>query len=155
MYEPTHNTEYPIKEPMFPHVSNMGREGYQAYQAEVDEIDSDSEQTSRERYDRKSAAQKRQLSRVNVDWGRWKYMEVRYATQVDQDSRRCEWCSSGEDTDVFESFTKGNVVIREQFSNQDFKTLHMQCAVDKIEAIKRDIRAGQEKLVEIIRIVSS
>ena len=145
--------DYPVKEPLFPHYSNMGRDATLDYEQERDSID-EKDLTSAQNYDQKQDARKRNISRINLDWGRWKYMEVRYATQVDQDSRTCEWCLEEHPNSEVESFRKGNIVVREQFSNQDFKTLHMICAVDKIESLKTSLQLGQDKLLEIIRVVS-
>ena len=125
---------YPINEPVFPHWSNLGAR----LEAEADrDWEKDDRQHGKWHY------RQRHESAVSKDWSRWKYMEFRYATDVDAKKRICEWCNEN-------PFRKNDIVIREQVSQQDFNTLHVQCAREKLESIRESFNEALKNMDDMI-----
>ena len=81
-------------------------------------------------------------------------MMLKYATDVDEDKRICKECfPPGAEAQLVRdenSFTKGQLVIREQFSLQDFDTLHIECAMNKLIRIRDEIQEGIDKFESIV-----
>ena len=125
---------YPINEPIFPHWSNLGAR----LEAEADrQWEEDDRQHGKWHY------RQQYESAVSKDWSRWKYMEFRYATDVDAKKRICEWCNEN-------PFRKNDIVIREQVSQQDFNTLHVQCAREKLESIRESFNEALRNMDNMI-----
>mgnify|MGYP001576420692 FL=1 len=125
---------YPINEPIFPHWSNLGAR----LEAEADRHwEGGGRQHGRWHY------RQQYESAVSKDWSRWKYMEFRYATDVDAKKRICEWCNEN-------PFRKNDIVIREQVSQQDFNTLHVQCAKKKLESIRESFNEALKNMDDMI-----
>ena len=125
---------YPINEPIFPHWSNLGAR----LEAEADrQWEDDEKQHGRWHY------RQQYESPVSKDWSRWKYMEFRYATDVDAKKRICEWCNEN-------PFRKNDIVIREQVSQQDFNTLHVECAKKKLESIRESFNEALKNMDDMI-----
>jgi hypothetical protein len=122
---------YPLNEPIFPNWYNFG--------AEIEETDGYREMNWRQ----KSKLQ----DIINTGWAEWRFMQIQLATSIDEHKRQCQWCL-GKSVMVGElvPFVKDTIVIREQYSSKKFNTLHLQCAIEKLQAIKENIEAGQEKL---------
>ena len=97
-------------------------------------------------------------------------MEVRLATNTDE-NRECKWCrhklaqyevhtmnDRGYVTTTFNppddmeinKFHKGDVVIREQTTMTGFETLHVDCAQEKLTAIRESITRGEDRLHSLI-----
>ena len=141
---------YPINEPIFPHWSNLGAR----LEAEADRQWNDEDRSSGKWY-----YYQQHQSPISKDWSRWRYMEFRYATEIDVRKRTCEWCHDKlEERGLTEAeiipeiipFRKNDIVIREQVSQQDFKTLHVECAREKLEFIKECFNKALEDMDEMI-----
>ena len=125
---------YPINEPIFPHWSNLGAR----LEAEADRHwEDDEKQHGRWHYHQQYE------SPVSKDWSRWKYMEFRYATDVDAKKRICEWCNEN-------PFRKNDIVIREQVSQQDFNTLHVESKKKKLESIRESFNEALKNMDDMI-----
>ena len=125
---------YPVNEPVFPHWSNLGAR----LEAEADrDWEKDDRQHGKWHY------RQHHESAVSKDWSRWKYMEFRYATDVDAKKKICEWCNEN-------PFRKNDIVIREQVSQQDFSTLHVECARKKLELIRESFKEALENMDDMI-----
>jgi hypothetical protein len=124
---------YPINEPVFPHWANLGIEKETEHREFMNNNPSSSVWDS---YNHSTDL-------ININFARWRYMEIKIATKVDQDKRECGWCKNN-------PFMKGDIVIREQVSQQDFDTLHPACAQQKLLAIKENLLNGIDKLDQMI-----
>ena len=112
---------------------------------------------------------KQYLDILSKDYN-WIYMEVRLATNTDE-NRECKWCRQklaqyevhttndrGYVTTTFNPpegmeinrFHKGDVVIREQHTMTGFETLHVDCAQEKLAAIRESITRGEDRLHSLI-----
>jgi len=150
---------YPIYEPVFKNWRNIGAE------SEEQIITSKREAGDTETYigwrDKKQY-----LDILSKDYN-WIYMEVRLATNTDE-NRECKWCKQKLDQyEVIEDkygrttsnppegmeinkFHKGDVVIREQMTANGFDTLHIDCAQEKLAAVKESVTKGEETLRNLI-----
>lgn len=144
---------YPVNEPIFPHWNNLGAR----LEAEADALWENDGMTRAKWVYRQGV----KTSLVSKDWSRWKHMEFRYATDIDAKKRTCEWCydkldSMGKQKAEIDKeiipFRKNDIVIREQFSNQDFRTLHVECAREKLNAVKKDFDKALENMDEMMYI---
>ena len=99
----------------------------------------------------------------------WYYSEIRTATAADED-RTCPWCSvmpagnqrynhtdtltvphyQAHDGDT-RNFKKGDIVMREQFSQSNFVTYHPECSLLKMREIKIEFEIGIQKIEDIVR----
>ena len=136
--------EYPVNEPVFPNLENCG----------LDIEEKVAEQlpiTGKQRW----VLKKELLPTITKEWtNKWMYMMLKYATDVDEDKRICKECfPPGAEAQLVRdenSFTKGQLVIREQFSLQDFETLHIECAMNKLIRIRDEIQEGIDKFESIV-----
>ena len=143
---------YPINEPIFPHWSNLGAR----LEAKADrQFEEEGLRLNEGRWHYYQQYQ----SPISKDWSRWKYMEFRYATDIDAKKRTCEWChdklekqgwTEAEIVSQVVPFRKNDIVIREQVSQQDFKTLHVECAREKLESLKECFDKALEDMDEMI-----
>lgn len=148
-------TQYPVFEPLFPHYENIGMENESAIEEDEQAILNEFPDINTIDWQVKRGIRQKYESLINRDWGRWKWMEVRIATNTDKDGRRCEWCISHHNlnkNDNATMFAKGDIVVREQFSQTDFRTLHMRCALEKITSLQDALQDGKERLQTYIRI---
>jgi len=134
--------EYPVNEPVFPNLENCGLDIEEKVAEQL---------TGRERW----ALKKELLPTITNEWtNKWMYMMLKYATDVDEDKRICKECfPPGAEAQLVRdenSFTKGQLVIREQFSLQDFDTLHIQCAMNKLIRIRSEIQEGIDNFETIV-----
>lgn len=141
--------EYPVNEPVFPNLENCGLD-IEEKVAEHIPI------TGRERW----VLKKELLPTITKEWtNKWMYMMFKYATDVDENKRICKECfPPGAEAQLVKdenSFTKGQLVIREQFSLQDFDTLHIQCAMNKLIRIRDEIQEGIDKFESIVNNLQS
>jgi len=124
--------EYPVNEPVFPNLENCGLDIEEKVAEQL---------TGRERW----ALKKELLPTITNEWtNKWMYMMLKYATDVDEHKRICKECGGKN------SFTKDQLVIREQFSLQDFNTLHIQCAMNKLIRIRSEIQEGIDNFETIV-----
>jgi len=139
---------YPINEPIFPHWMNVGAK-FEDVIAENHDIQKD---------DNGNLPYipwkwKEEFSNLlTKDNGRWRYMEIKIATKADED-RECKRCKENHEEAYKKNpkpFKKGTVVIREQFSQQDFTTLHPQCSIQKINKIKEELNTASDRLMRLI-----
>ena len=88
-------------------------------------------------------------SHLADDW--WEYLRIQKATAVDED-HGCTWCKEkGHPMEQgYLHFHKGDLVAREHFSAQDFTTLHLTCALEKLNIIRDELDKGVRKLSSII-----
>jgi len=129
---------YPINEPVFPHWGNIGM----ILDAEVDLENLD---TPRWR------ALESKSDIIMKDYARWRYMEMRYATEADTPAKRkCMWCEKKLEALRHEPIRKNNIIIREMVSQGDFQPLHLDCALEKLNEIKESLAKGIEKLEGMI-----
>ena len=125
-------TNYPLNEPIFPNWYNFGSA-----------IDEEVEANRNMTWTQKTKLQ----DMVNVGWAQWRFMQIQLATSVDEHKRQCQWClDKGVMVGELAPFEKDTIVIREQYSDRKFETLHIQCAIEKLQAIRENVEAGQEKL---------
>jgi hypothetical protein len=139
-------TRYPINEPIFPHWSNMG--------AVLDEEMAE-DQAKRERegdtaYVPRWKWMESKSDLIQKDFGRWRYMEMRFATPTDATKRKCMWCENKDNGQETILFHKNDIVVREHVSQSDFTSLHPQCALEKLIAVKENMEKGIEKLEGMI-----
>jgi len=161
MYE---RNNYPIYEPVFLNWNNVGAE------AEEKIVSQKRDEGRDDTYVGWRDKQKYQDLLFN-DWYGWLFMEVRLATNTDE-GRQCKWCRQklvqyevnttnehGRITSTtlnlpegmeINKFKKGNVVIREQKTKTGFETLHVDCAQEKLAAIKESITRGEDRLHDLI-----
>jgi len=124
--------EYPVNEPVFPNLENCGLDIEEKVAEQL---------TGRERW----ALKKELLPTITNEWtNKWMYMMLKYATDVDEHKRICKECGGKN------NFTKDQLVIREQFSLQDFNTLHIQCAMNKLIRIRSEIQEGIDNFETIV-----
>tara|TARA_B110000495_G_scaffold148223_1_gene131111 strand:- start:407 stop:811 length:405 start_codon:yes stop_codon:yes gene_type:complete len=102
------------------------------------------------------------VQRIGEDY--WYYAEVRDATKTDED-RICPWCSvvpaGGRGSAVERSyrehdgdernFKKGEIIVREQFSQTSFKTYHPRCFVLKLREVQLEFKEGLDFLTHYVR----
>jgi len=153
---------YPIYEPVFKNWRNIGVESEEQIIARKREAgDAETYIGWRDK--------KQYLDILCKDYN-WMYMEVRLATNTDE-NRECKWCRQklaqyevhttndrGYVTTTFNppegmeinKFHKGDVVIREQHTMTGFETLHVDCATEKLAAIKENIARGEDRLHNLI-----
>ena len=160
MYE---RNNYPIYEPVFLNWNNIGAEA-------EEKVISQKRDEGRDDTYIGWADKKEHLDLLLKDWYGWAYMEVRFATNTDE-GRQCKWCrqklvqyevnTTSENRVVsttlnlpegieINKFKKGDVVIREQQSKTGFETLHVDCAQEKLAAIKESIAKGEDRLHSLI-----
>ena len=150
---------YPIYEPVFKNWRNIGAE------SEEQIITSKREAGDTETYI--GWRDKKQYLDILCKDYNWMYMEVRLATNTDE-NRECKWCKQKLDQyEVIEDkygrttsnppegmeinkFHKGDVVIREQMTANGFDTLHIDCAQEKLAAVKESVTKGEETLRNLI-----
>lgn len=143
--------EYPVNEPVFPNLENCGLEIEEAIDREFEDIHGNY---------RRNQLKREKLPTITKEWtNKWMYMMFKYATDVDEDRRICKECfPPGAEAQLERdenSFTKGHLVIREQFSVQDFDTLHIQCAMNKLIRIRDNIQEGIDKFESIVNNLQS
>jgi len=143
--------EYPINEPVFPNLENCG--------LEIEEAVERKHGLQHRNYSR-WVLKKELLPTMTKEWtNRWMYMTFKYATDVDANKRVCQECyPPGTDEELIRNedrFTKGQLVIREQFSLQDFNTLHVECAMRKIVRIRNDINEGLNNYESILNALQN
>jgi hypothetical protein len=140
---------YPINEPIFPHWNNLG-------------VEKDNEFDRDMPYEDNWKARRDMQDLITQDWARWRFMEFKIATYTDE-KKKCEWCIKKFQDQHMEPiqidielirFRKGEPVIREQVSVQNFKTLHIECAREKIQSLKDNIDKSIEKMELMSRMLS-
>jgi len=150
---------YPIYEPVFKNWNNIGAESEAKIIAEQ-RAEGEVDYAYIRWQDKKEYLD---ILRKNYNW---MYMEVRFATKADEE-RECKWCR--EKLDQYEviadkygrttppddyieinEFRKGDVVIREQTTTTGFDTLHIDCAQEKLAAIRESIARGEDTLHSLI-----
>lgn len=108
-----------------------------------------------------------EVQKIGEDY--WYYSIIQEATKTDED-RTCPWCSinppgsinmyihdTTDNTTLLyrphdgdeRNFKKGDVVIREQFSNTNFTTYHLSCMVLKLRLIQIEFEDGLNRLENI------
>ena len=82
---------------------------------------------------------------------KWTYIRVQEATERDEDNN-CSWCvANGNHPEPgYLHFHKGDIIAREQFSSRDFESLHLTCALLKLQRIREEFDMGYTKLSTII-----
>ena len=152
----TNKNNYPINEPIFPHWGNLGSE-------------KESEMAEGGDYYNTTWRQKEAKGDIiNKEHAKWRYMEIRVATDTDFNSRICQECKvpvegsrefEGQPTEWTHSprgrFVKGQMVVREQVSSQDFNTLHLECAHQKITKIKDSVLRALDRMEHMINTCES
>jgi len=138
--------EYPINEPIFPNLENCGLDIEEAVQRDVVTNHGNTSAFTLKR---------NHLPMITKEWtNKWMYMMFQYATDVDANKRVCQECyPPGTDEQLIRNedrFTKGQVVIREQFSLQDFNTLHIACAINKLARIRNEVDEGLNRFSKIV-----
>jgi len=144
---------YPINEPIFPHWHNLGSE--KELEMEEWRVRHPTYNTWREKENKGDI--------INKEYGRWRYMEFRIATDTDANSRMCRECKvpvegsrevDGQPTEWNHApgrhFVKGQIVIREQVSAQDFNTMHLDCAQQKVMEIKDSVTRALDRMEHMI-----
>ena len=73
----------------------------------------------------------------------WEHLRTQKATAVDED-HGCTWCKEkGHPMEQgYMHFHKGDLVAREHFSAQDFTTLHLTCALEKLNILRDELDKG-------------
>ena len=149
----TNENNYPINEPIFPHWGNLGSEK----ESEMAEW-----QLEHPTYgDWREKEAKGDI--INKEYAKWRFMEIRVATDTDAQSRICQECKvpvegarefEGQPTEWTHAprghFVKGQIVVREQVSVQDFNTLHLECAHQKLSKIEDSVTRGLKNLEHMI-----
>lgn len=138
--------EYPVNEPVFPNLENCGLEIEEAMEREF---------TNNHGNYNLHMLKKEKLPTMTKEWtNKWMFMMFQYATDVDENKRICQECyPPGTDEQLIRNedrFTKGQLVIREQFSLQDFNTLHVECAMRKIIKIRNEMNEGINRFEMIL-----
>ena len=154
----TNRNNYPINEPIFPHWGNLGSE------KELEMAEWSSEHPTYTTWREKEA----KGDIINKEYARWRYMEIRIATDTDAKSRMCTECRvpveggrefEGQPTTWTHAtggnFVKGEIVVREQVSQQDFQTMHMDCAYQKITKIRDSVIRGLDRMEHLMNACAS
>jgi hypothetical protein len=143
----TNRNDYPINEPIFPHWGNLGSE------KELEMAEWLSEHPTYPTWREKEA----RGDIINKEYARWRYMEIRIATDTDAKSRMCTECrvpvegmEARWNHATGRQFVKGQIVIREQVSAQDFNTMHLDCAQQKVMEIKDSITRALDRMEHMI-----
>ena len=155
---------YPLYEPVFQNWNNVGAKAEEIIKAKYRAKGKDDSYIfwqDKQEY----------LDMICTGFYGWTHMEIRTATKTDEE-RQCKWCrqklvqyevnttnENGRITSTIlnlpegieiNKFKKGDVVIREQMSGTGFETLHVDCAQEKLAAIKESIEKGEDKLHGLI-----
>jgi hypothetical protein len=156
---------YPLYEPVFQNWNNVGAEAEEIIKAKYRAKGKDDSYIF-------WSDKREYLDMICTDYHfDWAHMEIRTATKTDE-GRQCKWCrqklvqyevKNTNEYGIFvnttldlpegmeiNKFKKGDIVIREQMSKTGFETLHVDCAQEKLAAVKESIKKGEDKLHRLI-----